>query len=215
MALVLRLDASLRSREPAAAAAELVRLLSDPCSPPALVNTCAVKLADAFGHGDRSRRAVIAGCLRSSAPLRPSRVLNRVLVVERIGAVLAENNPAARVLALQALHCILPLLLDHVEALQRVGRCLGSTDEAECSAAASALGAACEADSTCAHAVLAAHLLPALRLGSAVAGLSCPTQTRTLHKACPTQTRTQNPTQTPEPQACLRALCSVRVLKLK
>ena len=150
--LVLRLDAALRSREPAAAAAELVRLLSDPCSPPALVNNCAVKLADAFGHGDSLQRAVIAGCLRSAC-FRPSRVLNRTLVVERIGSVLAEDDPAARVLALQALRSVLPLLLDHLEALQCVGRCLRSTDEAECAAAASAIGAACEAGSACAHAV--------------------------------------------------------------
>ena len=109
--IVLRLDAVLRSRDPAAAAAELVRLLSDPCSPPALVNNCAVKLADAFGHGDCLRRAVIAGCLRGAC-FRPSRVLNRTLVVERIGSVLAEDDPAARVLALQALRCVLPLLLD-------------------------------------------------------------------------------------------------------
>ena len=167
--LVLRLDAALRSREPAAAAAELVRLLSDPCSPPALVNNCAIKLADAFGHGDRSRRAVIAGCLRRAC-FRPSRVLNRALVVERIGSVLAEDDPAARVLALQALRCILPLLLDHLEALQCVGRCLRSTDEAECAAAASALGAACEAGSACAHTVLTAHLLPALGSAKLVAG---------------------------------------------
>ena len=77
--LVLRLDAALRSREPAAAAAELVRLLSDPCSPPALVNNCAVKLADAFGHGDCLRRAVIAGCLRRAC-FRPSRVLSLSLI---------------------------------------------------------------------------------------------------------------------------------------
>ena len=178
--LVLRLDAALRSRDPAAAAAELVRLLSDPCSPPALVNNCAVKLADAFGHGDCLRRAVIAGCLRRAC-FRPSRVLNRTLVVERIGSVLAEDDPAARVLALQALRCVLPLLLDHLEALQCVGRCLRSTDEAECAAAASALGAACEADSACAHTVLTAHLLPALGSARVVADGAVPPSGPPLH----------------------------------
>ena len=91
-----------RQSYPSVFSAVLVRLLNDPASPPALVNTCAVKLADAFGSGNYALRAIIAGCLRGAC-FRPSRILNRVVVVERIGSGLAENDPAARVLALDTM----------------------------------------------------------------------------------------------------------------
>ena len=158
---LLQLDASLRSSSPAPAVAKLAQLLSDPASPPALANTCAVKLADAFADSGQVLRQLIVARLRH-ASVRPSRILNGELVLRRVGEVLAAPDPAARTLALQALGCLARLIQEQAEVVHRVAASLESADDDERAAAAGCLDAACEAGSACAQRLLATQLLPAL-----------------------------------------------------